>query len=154
MFKTILWATDGSETAARGLPYAIRLAKHEQARLVVAHVREILAGRGGGYPVLADEDELRARLRGQVEELRQEGLEATLVLRTCTQGHVPRTLTGIARDEAADLVVLGTHGYGRFAGLVVGSVTQGLLHSGSCPVLAIPAGAPVEEPKADLAGVA
>ena len=59
MFKTILWATDGSETAARALPYALGLAETDKAKLVVVHVREIFVGRGGGYPVLADETELR-----------------------------------------------------------------------------------------------
>ena len=45
MFKTILWATDGSDTAARALPFALGLAKADDAKLVVAHVREIAAAR-------------------------------------------------------------------------------------------------------------
>src|SRR5438067_7822331 len=47
MFKTILWATDGSETAALALPYALGLAERDNAKLVVAHVREIFVGRAG-----------------------------------------------------------------------------------------------------------
>jgi nucleotide-binding universal stress UspA family protein len=45
---------------------------------------------------------------------------------------------------------VGTHGYGRVAGLLLGSVTQGLLHSGVCPVLAVPTGAPAEAPGREL----
>ena len=60
MFKTILWATDGSETAARALPYALAPRRDRpRPSSCVAHVREIFVGRGGGYPVLADETELR-----------------------------------------------------------------------------------------------
>lgn len=144
MFKTILWATDGSETAARALPYALGLAEPDKAKLVVAHAREIFVGRGGGYPVLADESELRAQIGQQVEGLRSGGLDATYIVRTCTSGHAARTIAEIAEEVGADLIVVGTHGYGRVANLLLGSVTQGLLHAGICPVLAIPTGVPVE----------
>ena len=86
MFKTVLWATDGSETAARALPFALALAEPDKAKLVVAHAHEIFVGRGGGFPVLADEPELRAKIASQVEELRTGGLDATFIVRTCTRG--------------------------------------------------------------------
>src|SRR4051812_47501340 len=108
MFKTILWATDGSDGAARALPYALGLAETEKATLVVAHVREIFVGRGGGYPVLADETELRATISRQVEELRDGGLDATFVVRTCTSGHAAGTIAEIAGEVEADLIVVGT----------------------------------------------
>lgn len=144
MFKTVLWATDGSEIAARALPYALGLAEPDKAKLVVAHAREIFVGRGGGYPILADESELREQIGRQVEDLRSGGLDASFVVRTCTAGHAARTIAEIAEEVGADLIVVGTHGYGRVAGLLLGSVTQGLLHAGVCPVLAIPTGAPAE----------
>ena len=144
MFRTILWATDGSETAARALPFALELAEGHEATLVVAHAREIFVGRGGGYPVLADEGELRDKIGRQVEELRSGGLDAKFVVRTCTSGHAAAAITEIAKEVGADLIVVGTHGYGRVAGMLLGSVTQGLLHAGACPVLAVPTGMPVE----------
>jgi len=144
MFKTILWATDGSETAARALPFAVGLVETDKAKLVVAHVHEIFVGRAGGYPVLADEAELRETIGRQVEELRSGGLDATYVVRTSTSGHAAGAIAEIAREVEAELIVVATHGYGRVAGLLLGSVTQGLLHAGVCPVLAIPAGVTVE----------
>jgi nucleotide-binding universal stress UspA family protein len=152
MFKTILWATDGSETAALALPYALGLAEPDKAKLVVAHIREIFVGRGGGYPVLADETELREQIAGQVKDLRDGGLDATFVVRTCTGGHAARTIAAIAEEVEADLIVVGTHGYGRLANALLGSVTQGLLHTGVCPVLAVPTGTAVEAPTPELAG--
>jgi nucleotide-binding universal stress UspA family protein len=152
MFKTVLWATDGSPTAALALPYALDLAEHDKAKLVVAHVREIFVGRGGGSPVLADESELREHIAEQVEGIRADGLDATFVVRTCTAGHTARTVAEIAEEAGADLIVVGTHGYGRVAGLLIGSVTQGLLHAGVCPVLAVPTGmAAVEAHEPELA---
>ena len=150
MFKTVIWATDGSETAAEALPYALAFGKDHAAKLVVVHAREILVGRGGGYPVLADESELREKIDTQVKDLRAEGLDATFIVRTCTSGRVAHTLAAVAREVGADLIVVGTHGYGRVAGLLLGSVTQGLLHSGVCPVLAIPTGTPAEAAPAEL----
>jgi nucleotide-binding universal stress UspA family protein len=150
MFKTILWATDGSETAARALPYALGLTEADGAKLVVAHAREIFVGRGGGYPLLADESELREKIGHQVEEFRSGGLDATFIVRTCTAGHTAHTIAEVAKEVEADLIVVGTHGYGRVAGLLVGSVTQGLLHEVVCPVLAIPTGTPVEAPEPEL----
>jgi nucleotide-binding universal stress UspA family protein len=153
MFKTILWATDGSPTAALALPYALALAEPDNARLVVVHAREIFVGRGGGFPVLADESELREQVGRQVEDLRDGGLDATFVVRTCTAGHAARTIAEVAKEVGADLIVVGTHGYGRLATALIGSVTQGLVHSGVCPVLAVPTGMAVEaeESKLDLA---
>ncbi len=150
MFKTVLWATDGSETAARALPYALALGEPDKAKLVVAHVREIFVGRGGGYPVLADESELREQIGRQVKDLRGGGLDATFMVRTCTSGHAARTIAEIAEEVGADLIVVGTHGYGRVAGLLLGSVTQGLLHAGVCPVLAVPTGTVAEAPEHEL----
>lgn len=151
MFKTILWATDGSPTAARALPFALDLVHEHEAKLVVAHAREIFVGRGAGYPVLADEAELREQIAKQVSDLRHEGFETTYVVRTCTSGHAPAAIAEIAKEVGADLIVVGTHGYGRVAGMLLGSVTQGLLHSGVCPVLAVPTGAEahVEAPKVE-----
>ena len=150
MFKTVLWATDGSETAARALPYALGLAEPDKAKLVVAHAREIFVGRGGGFPVLADESELREQIGRQVEDLRSGGLDATFIVRTCTAGHAARTIAEIAEEVGADMIVVGTHGYGRVTGLLLGSVTQGLLHAGVCPVLAVPTGAPAEASEHEL----
>lgn len=150
MFKTVLWATDGSETAARALPYALGLVEPDKTKLVVAHAREIVAGRGGAYPILADESDLRQRIGRQVEDLRGGGMDATFVVRTCTAGHAARTIAEIAGELGADLIVVGTHGHGRVAGLLLGSVTQGLLHAGVCPVLAIPTGSPAEAPEQEL----
>ena len=79
-----------------------------------------------------------------------DGLEATFIVRMCGAGHVARTIAEIVEEVGADLIVVGTHGYGRVAGLLVGSVTQALLRTGVCPVLAIPTGTPVEAPEHEL----
>lgn len=139
MFKTIVWATDGSETADRALPYATALASAEGARIVALHCKEIfVGGRAGGYPLFADEDQLEEKVRGQVNAAEAAGLTASLEVVTDAAGHVAHAIADAAAREHADVIVIGTRGHAPVAGLLVGSVTQRLLHVAPCPVLAVP----------------
>ena len=140
MFKMIIWATDGSEAADRALPVVKSLAAGEGRSLVVVHSKEhFLGGRATGYPVRADEDELQAKVRAQVEALEDEGFEATLRVVTGPAGHAAHMIADVADELGADVIVVGTRGHGPVAGLLLGSVTQRLLHIAPCPVLAVPA---------------
>jgi nucleotide-binding universal stress UspA family protein len=143
MFRTIVWATDGSETASHALPFALELVARDDAKLVAVHIRELVVGRMGGYPVYADDDDIRSRLAGQVESLREDGVDAVLVVRSCIAGHAAKLIGEIAAEHVADLIVLGTHGHTRIGGALIGSTTQALLHDGKLPVFAVPDGAAV-----------
>jgi nucleotide-binding universal stress UspA family protein len=92
MFKNIVWATDGSESADRALAYAKELASSSDAKLFAVHSDEHFAGgRSSGLPILANEDELRSTIRAQVEEARTEGFDASLETVRCTAGRTPQT---------------------------------------------------------------
>jgi nucleotide-binding universal stress UspA family protein len=140
MFKTIVWATDGSENADRALPFALELAAGDEATLVVAHVRELLGGRASGFPVFADEDELERGIRGQVQELRDAGVDASFQLISGSAPGAAHMIAEVARRTGADVIVVGTRGHGPVVGLLLGSVSQRLLHVAPCPVLAVPTG--------------
>jgi nucleotide-binding universal stress UspA family protein len=140
MFKTIVWATDGSDAADGALPYAKSLAEGRGRRLIVVHAEELLVGRAGGYPVLADEDDLAAKIRGQVAKVREEGFDATFKLVSGGPSHAAHLIADAAEEVDADVVIVGTRGHGPIAGLLLGSVTQRLLHIAPCPVLAVPSG--------------
>ncbi len=79
IFKVIIWATDGSSGAEQALPFVKGLAQAHGARLIVVHVNEMAVSRAAG-PVIFNEDEVQAALRKLVEDLKQEGLDATLQL--------------------------------------------------------------------------
>jgi nucleotide-binding universal stress UspA family protein len=53
-------------------------------------------------------------------------------------GGAAHRIAEAAQEAEADLIVVGTRGHTAFAGLLLGSVTQRLLHVAPCPVLAIP----------------
>jgi nucleotide-binding universal stress UspA family protein len=90
-------------------------------------------------PVHPDEEELRAKVRGQVDELREAGIDASFKLvgvpSLTGAGHM---IADAARDVDADLVIVGTRGHTALAGLMLGSVAQRLLHLAPCPVMAVP----------------
>ncbi len=143
MFKTVIWATDGSAAADHALSFAKELVAAGKGRLLVVHVEEhFYGGRMSGYPVLADEEELEVKIRAQVEELRAAGIDATLEIVRGHPGHSAHAIAELAREHKAETVVIGTRGLGPVAGLLVGSVTQRLLHTAPCPVLAVPAPKP------------
>lgn len=137
MFETVVWATDGSPAADRALPFAKRLVA-SNGRLVVVHVRELLVGRAGGQPVYADADDVEDRIRGQVEALREDGLDVTLKFHTTFDANAADAICKEASSFDADAIVVASRGRGPLASAVLGSVTQSLLHKATCPVLAVP----------------
>jgi nucleotide-binding universal stress UspA family protein len=138
VFEVIIWASDGSNHADRAFDYARELAEVNSSRLVAVHVKEITVGRAGGYPVQIDEDEVEHKIQKQAKDLKDAGINASYELRGATAGGAAHALADAANDIDADLIVVGTRGQGPIQGLLLGSVTQRLLHVARCPVLAVP----------------
>jgi nucleotide-binding universal stress UspA family protein len=153
MFKTIVWATDGSEAADQALPYVKSLAQESGAALVVVHaVEAFVTSYAAGLPVFGDEDELKAKVKRQTEELQSEGVTVDSTVIQASGVRPAHLIAEAARDVNADLIVVGTRGHTPVGGLLLGSVTQRLLHIAPCPVLAVPATAQPGEPEAAAAG--
>lgn len=139
MFTKIVWATDGSQSADRALAYAKELASRSDAKLYAIHSDEhLVGGRSAGLPVLADEPGLEIKIHTHVEIARTEGFDASLEIVRCPAGRTPDAISDFAQSVGADVVVLGTRGRSPLAGALLGSVTQRLLRSAPCPVLAVP----------------
>jgi nucleotide-binding universal stress UspA family protein len=137
MFKTIVLALDGSEESKQAIPLAVEIARQDGARMVIAHVEEDVLGKGGG-PIIATEDEIQAAIRKQAEELSGEGVETSVEMRAVMLGGPAPAIVEIADSANADLIVAGTRGHSGLAGVLLGSVTQRLLHLAHCPVLVAP----------------
>jgi nucleotide-binding universal stress UspA family protein len=140
VFSKVIWATDGSEAADRALPQAKSIAADSGAPLVVVYCEEFtLPGKGGGsLPIHANEADLQQKIERQVAELSSDGVKATLESTRSQVGGAAHSIAEIAEREHADLIVIGTRGHTPLAGLLLGSVTQRLLHIAPCPVLAVP----------------
>lgn len=140
MFKKIVWATDGSDAADQALDVAKRMASESGGEILAVHCVEMtFPGKAAGrYPVFANEDEIKQKIAGQIKEISAHGVPAQMQITRTDAGHAAHAIADIVRDQHGEVIVVGTRGRGPVAGLLLGSVTQRLLHTAPCPVLAIP----------------
>jgi nucleotide-binding universal stress UspA family protein len=143
--STLLFATDLGPDSAPALAHSRLLAAHFGARLVLYHAVPVPEHRfahwafAHGHEVwVSAERHARAELERQAEGL---ACEHELVVE-----RRPSPLDGILeaiRLRRPDLVVLGTHGREGLGHLLLGSVTEAVMHeSHRVPLLCIPSRAP------------
>jgi nucleotide-binding universal stress UspA family protein len=134
---TVLLATDLSPVSEEATGQAIDLAASVEARLLVVNVIDTATRLTPGPPARRV-DQLRAerepRLLEVVERARAWGVETTYLLWT---GEPGRGIVAAAEAEQADLIVVGTRGLARAGRLLLGSVSDHVVHHASCPVLVV-----------------
>jgi len=138
MYKTVIWATDGSEGAEGALAEALRVLDPVGGRLVVAHCNQRLTGRAMAYPALPDEAERLVEIRDRVDELAAEGVDVELIVRRSHSAPAD-VVAAIADEVGGDVIVCGTRGHGAIQGALFGSFARRLLHvETGCPVMVVP----------------
>ena len=142
--KKILVPTDFGEAADVALNYARALAKNFGASIDLLHVAEDAAARmfaGEVYvavpPTLQRDIEEAAR-----KQLHQRTIdndpEPLPVRRVVIASNAPAmAIVNYAKDTAIDLIVMGTHGRGPMAHLLMGSVAERVVRLAGCPVLVV-----------------
>jgi nucleotide-binding universal stress UspA family protein len=138
--KTILIATDGSDSARQAVEFGLDLAAEQHARAVVAHVApEVDVVPSGGFGMTgAAEHELTDYDWGPLEEARALGAERGIEVQTeMLRGETVDELVAYADSLDADLIVVGSRGHGAIASVVIGSVSRGVLHEARRPVLVV-----------------
>lgn len=145
----ILCPTDFSDVSQRAEAYAVALARHYEATLHLLHVDPPLPLMApyGEVPVdirLFEEQRERAAadLAAARDRARASGVPADTSLRG---GHPAREILDIARNQAVDMVVIGTHGRGGVEHLLLGSVAEKVLRKAPCPVLVVPPAAAADK---------
>jgi nucleotide-binding universal stress UspA family protein len=141
--KPIMLATDGSPTAEEATKKAIELAKLFEAELLIVTAWDIPYSTLGyaALPVNGDlmkgaEDQAKKVAREAAATAKAEGISAqTVVLR----GFPVEEICAAATKFEPELIVLGSHGWGAMKRMVFGSVSTGVLHHTSVPVLVVPA---------------
>ena len=75
------------------------------------------------------------QIQEMAERLRKTDLDTTALL---VQGSTVETILKEASKLDVDMIVVGSHGHGAMYQLLVGSVSEGVLHKSECPVLVVP----------------
>ncbi len=153
MPNIVVLGLDGSQDSIHATPYAAEQAGPD-GKVVAVHVRELLIGRAGGMPLVANEDEIEMDVRRRVDDLKTAGTNIELQVISAVAGGPANVIADVARREHADVIVVGTRGHRQIASLIIGSVTHRLLHMTPCPVLAVPPAAAVSAGSAEPAAVA
>jgi len=119
---------------------AAELSEHLAARLVLVHVAPVPAIPGtAAVPGAAEElRQVEAeRWRGLLTGLLANGRQEARAERRVAFGMPAAALEALARDESADLIVVGSSGHGAFASALLGSVPAELARSAPCPVVVV-----------------
>jgi len=142
--RPILFATDGSPSAAEAQREAFELAKSLDAPLLVVAVEHAVLPAVGyvGYGYSNVVAELTGAERHRIEDLlaaigdaaRAAGISCTTV---AADGFTVEEICRVAAERNASLIVVGSHGWGAARRLFSGSVSTGLVHSAPCPVLVV-----------------
>ena len=141
--KLILCPIDFSEFSIRAYHYALSLAEHYRAKLAVLHIVELsrypyadYVASQGDYQEFcrALREGGKEKLREFVEKHTHDEIQPELVVH---EGVAPDCILSFAQARKTDLIVMGTHGRRGFDRLVLGSVTDRVMRTAPCPVLAI-----------------
>lgn len=137
MIKQVLVPTDFSENARRAFYYAIPLALHTGAEIVLLHCYDEFSSPGAFAEV---QSYLRRDATEQLNTWIQEAEPLLLgKVRVEAQLSAGESVDGIVGAAAhCDLIVMGTQGLGAWERLFTGSVTNGVVRAAEKPVLVVP----------------
>jgi nucleotide-binding universal stress UspA family protein len=143
-YKTIVVPLDGSDFAEQALGIARLITDHYKASLilvsVVPHLDDVGLAEAGVVPLWGVSDQQTARtyaaeyLTSTAKRLTDAGLQ---VRTRWVDGAPAETITAIASEEHADLIVMSTHGRSGVSRLWLGSVATRVIRRADQPILLV-----------------
>jgi nucleotide-binding universal stress UspA family protein len=144
VFAKILVCSDGSEHAIRAAETAVEIALKFGSQVtiinVLTHVMEpALLALDAGPASWESAEEAYEAAHQDVENrtgtiFEKAGIRYDVIRE---RGHAVDRIVDVAEKENAELIVLGSRGLGTFTRMIMGSVSDGVLHHAHCPVLVV-----------------
>jgi universal stress protein A len=137
-YKKILVLLDLTDSSEQIVAAARDMAAHSNAAMVMLHVVEFVPAEPMGetlMPTVQIEEDLEQRAKIKLDELSAH-LRLTRVTARVEAGNKKTEILRVAKEEAADLIVLGSrvrHGLG----ILVNFTEDTVLHAAHCDVLAV-----------------
>ena len=139
MYNKILVPTDGSDFAKKAQKHALFLSKVSRAEIIALSVAENHFV--NGLPLDEEVCQLNQILKEKSEEnlkefdeLNEDNLKIAHVVR---EGSPAEVILEVAKEEAVDLIVMGSSGKSGFDRFIMGSVADKVVNSAKCAVLVI-----------------
>ena len=140
MLSKLLVPVDGSENSLRALDHAIYLAKKTGANITAMNVIE-------NPPTVYVEsqkllNDLLAKFREEsaniLDKCKQIAEKSDVKIETVIgEGDAASTIVGYAQKGDFDTIIIGRRGRGRFKEMVLGSVSNKVLHHAKCTVMIV-----------------
>jgi nucleotide-binding universal stress UspA family protein len=131
----IVVGLDGSKASEKALAWAAEEARLRGATLKLVHAWHIPAMAYAAYAVPVDPSEVSKAAAKLVEDVAQRVLgdgPGLQVLKEVAEGPPAEVL--VNASKGAEMVVVGSRGFGGFTGLLLGSVSAQVAHRAHCPV--------------------
>ncbi len=139
MYTKILLATDGSENARRAANEAAGLARELSSHVTLVYIIQHPPSQSRMVKANFDvhsllEEDAKSEIKHTIDIFETEGLAYTLKVAI---GDPAAEIIGIAEKEKADLIVIGSRGFGTLKGVFLGSVSQKVTYHATCPVMIV-----------------
>jgi nucleotide-binding universal stress UspA family protein len=142
--KKVLVPTDFGEASDSALAYGRELARRFGATLYVLHVAENLYLQALGaetYAAIAPklQEQLERDAKAELDDLIGDGSlnDPPTKSAVITASSTAYAIVDYAKTNDIDLIVMGTHGRGPLAHVVMGSVAERVVRAAPCPVLTV-----------------
>jgi nucleotide-binding universal stress UspA family protein len=113
------------------------MAKKFQAEVTLLHVLQMPPGYVTdwyGYMALVDTNAIREARQNEFDTYLSNEFSGVTLRREMLEGDAAQVISNYASEKGTDLIMMPTHGYGIFRGMLLGSVTAKVLHDAACPV--------------------
>lgn len=144
--KQIATALDFSDASESVLNAAIALAKSQSATLHILHVMEpepsytaygMTPEEFPAIQIFQQESQKRAEIKLS-QAMATARAELSDVRTELMIGSPLHAIVDYLKQKSIDAIVIGSHGHGAVAALLIGSVAEGLVRKAVCPTLVIP----------------
>ncbi len=135
--QLIVHATDGSPEAAAALEVAMDLAKDTGAQLAVVCVHIVHPGGKGLSPPITEVEQPHGAehlAEAATATARAAGIDTRAYVAT---GDPAKEIIQIAEEVGADLIVVGSRGFGAVRGALFGSVSRAIVGRSKIPVTVV-----------------
>jgi len=140
MIRSILLATDGSDTAERAADFAASLAIRFKAKVIVLHAFTPESGDKGlftsnrlvVYETREEAKSLVGKVAARLRKMGVDELETEIVA-----GPPANVVLGFGETIQPDLIIIGARGVSIWRGALLGSVSMAIAHRAEVPVLLV-----------------